>query len=376
MRFYGYSQYGIIACAVILLVGAEPTIASEPNAAQSNTPAEYGLEAAPLASDVAVTVNGVDITESQLEEFIKPQLERMATDPGKVHPLMLEQFKRQLRQQALDKLIVDQLLEEQAEASNIVVTEADVIKHLRESGAQQQPPLSLEDIQALVEAQGQSFDEMKKQIQNSNGMKYQKLLDTQFAGKVDVNEVDVVRFYVENKSRFEILEQVRASHILITPETSDPNTDPNVAKAKAKAKAEELLGQIKASGADFATLAKANSQCPTAASGGDLGFFPRGKMAPPFEKAAFELKVGQVSDVVETRYGYHIIRVTDRKEARVIKFEEARSEIIGRLTQQKQREIATEYIESLKQKAKIVYPAGKEPPAAPPAMSPSMIRPK
>jgi peptidyl-prolyl cis-trans isomerase C len=360
----------------MLLTGAEPTICSEPNAAQSNTPAEYGLEAAPLAGDVAVTVNGVDITESQLEEFIKPQLERIATDPGKVHPLMLEQFKKTLRQRALDKLIVDQLLEEQAEASNIVVTEADVIKHLRESGAQQQPPLSLEDIQALVEAQGQSFDEMKKHIQNSNGMKYQKLLDTQFAGKVDVNEAEAARFYAENKSRFEILEQVRASHILITPETSDPNTDPNAAKAKAKAKAEELLGQIKAGGADFATLAKANSQCPTAASGGDLGFFPRGKMAPPFEKAAFELKVGQVSDIVETQYGYHIIRVADRKEAQLIEFEEARSEIISRLTQQKQREIAEKYIESLKQKAKIVYPPGKEPPVAPPAMSPSLIRPR
>ncbi|MHC4346256.1 MAG: SurA N-terminal domain-containing protein [Planctomycetota bacterium] len=214
MRFYGHSKYAIIVCAVILLVGAEPTISSEPNAAQANTPAEYAPEVAPLAGDVAVTVNGVDITENQLEELIKPQLERMTAEPGKIHPLMLDTFKKQLRQRALDKLIVDQLLEEQAKANNVVVTEEDVIRHLRESGAQQQPPLSLEDIQALVEARGQSFDEMKRQIQNSNGMKYQKLLDTQFAGKVDVNEAEAARFYAENKSRFEILEQVRASHIL------------------------------------------------------------------------------------------------------------------------------------------------------------------
>ena len=99
-------------------------------------------------------------------------------------------------------------------------------------------------------------------------------------------------------------------------------------------------------------------------------------MAPPFEKAAFELKAGQVSDIVETQYGYHIIRVADRKEAQVIEFEEAKNEIISRLTQQKQREIATEYIESLKEKAKIAYPPGKEPSAAPPAISAPLVRPK
>jgi peptidyl-prolyl cis-trans isomerase C len=376
MQFYGYSRYGIIVCAVLLLVAAEPTVGSEPNAIVSSSLGENRIEDAAAAGDIAVTVNGVDITESKLQERINEKLRGMTTDVASIPPSMFEHYKNRLRQEALDKLIVNQLLEEQATANNIVVTEADVIKHLRESGAQQQPPLSLEDIQALVEAQGRSFEEMKKYIQNSSDMKYQKLLETQFAGKVDVNDADAARFYEENKSRFEILEQVRASHILIEPDMSDPNTDPNQAKAKAGARAQELLAQIKGGGADFATLAKANSQCPTAANGGDLGFLTTGKMPVPFEKAVFELKVGQVSDVVQTQYGYHIIRVADRREARVIEFEEARNEIISRLTQQKQSEIATEYIESLKQKAKIAYPPGKEPPAAPPAISPPLIRPK
>jgi peptidyl-prolyl cis-trans isomerase C len=98
-------------------------------------------------------------------------------------------------------------------------------------------------------------------------------------------------------------------------------------------------------------------------------------MAPPFEKAAFELKIGQVSDIVETQYGCHIIRVTDRKEAQVIEFEETRDKIISWLEQQKQREIVQQYVQSLKDKANIVYPAGKEPAAGPPAMMP-MVRPK
>ena len=195
MRFFFSANRVVISCAVILLGRAVPAAGLEPNAAQSNTPAQYEPQAAPPAGpDVAVTVNGVDITESQIEELIKPELQRMTIDPAKVNPLVLEQFKKQFRQRALDRLIVDQLLQEQARAANIVVTEQDVIRHLRESGAQQQPPLSLEDIKALVEARGQSFDEMKKQLRDSEQMKYQKLLEAQFVGKVDVNDADAARF--------------------------------------------------------------------------------------------------------------------------------------------------------------------------------------
>ncbi len=82
-------------------------------------------------------------------------------------------------------------------------------------------------------------------------------------------------------------------------------------------------------------------------------------MVPAFEKAAFESEVGHISDIVETKFGYHIIKVTDRKDAGVRTFEDAKDEIINMLTQKKQAELAKEYIESLKARANIVYPAGK-----------------
>jgi len=140
-----------------------------------------------------------------------------------------------------------------------------------------------------------------------------------------------------------------------------------------KAKAEELLQQIK-DGADFAELARVNSSCPSAAKGGDLGFGEksdpnsgrRGTWVAPFEKAAFELEVGQVSNIVETQFGYHIIKVTDRKEAGVITFEQAKDDILQTLTQQRQNELAMQYVKSLRDKANIVYPPGKEPAAASP----------
>jgi len=242
-----------------------------------------------------------------------------------------------------------------------------VTNQLKEIASQQKPPLPLEDFKALVEAYGKSFDQLKQQIQK--GLSYQILLQAKFADRINVTEDDARKYYSENKKQ---IEQVRASHILIKPEAADPNADPNEPKAKAEAKARSLLKQIK-NGADFAELAKANSSCPSSAKGGDLDFFKRDRMVPAFAKAAFELKVGQVSDIVETKFGYHIIKVTDRKNDT---FEQAKDNIVETLTQKRQGELAKEYIESLKAKAKIVYPPGKEPkaPARPPIMAPSRPR--
>jgi peptidyl-prolyl cis-trans isomerase C len=216
----------------------------------------------------------------------------------------------------------------------------------------------LDDLKKQIESRGQSFDEVKQQAQK--GLAYQKVMEAQWAGKINVTEDDAKKYYDENPKRFETPEQIRASHILIKPVLTDPNADPsadpNEAKAKAKAKTQDLLEQIKG-GADFAELAKAHSTCPSAPNGGDLNFFPRGQTTPSFEKAAFELEVGQISDIVETEYGYHIIKVTDHKDAGVTSFEQAKDNIIKQLTQKRQSEFANEYIESLKAAANIVYPS-------------------
>jgi peptidyl-prolyl cis-trans isomerase C len=146
-------------------------------------------------------------------------------------------------------------------------------------------------------------------------------------------------------------EQVRVSHILIQSELADPN----IAKAEAKAKAQDLLQRIK-DGADFAELAKAHSDCLSASKGGDLGFFPRGESTPKFEKVAFELEIGKISDIVETEYGCHIIKAMDHKDASVVSYAQAKDDIIKELTEKKQLEFAEKYISSLKAQANIVFP--------------------
>ena len=310
------------------------------------------------ADSVAVTVNGADITEAEVQKIVQPQLARMAQQNQKLPPGLKETLEKQFRQQILDQIIVRQLLEEKSKEANIVVSEEDVINQIKQLLAAQGPGMTLEQFKKTTAESGRSFDEIKKQVEK--GMVYQKIVDAQWAGKINITEEDAKKHYDENPTQFEVKEQVRASHILITPKTDEAGADPNQEKAKAKTKAEDLLKQIK-EGADFAALAKANSDCTSAAQGGDLNFFGKGQMVPPFEKAAFALETGKVSDIVETRFGYHIIKVTDRKEAGTTSFEQAKAGLIQQLAQKKQAELTNKYIDSLKAAASIVYPPGKEP---------------
>ena len=130
-------------------------------------------------------------------------------------------------------------------------------------------------------------------------------------------------------------------------------------------RAEGILKECRKPGADFAELAKKHSEGPSGPRGGDLDFFAREKMVPPFSQAAFAMKKGEISDIVETQFGYHIIKVTDKREARTLSFEDVEKTIRIRLKTQKRQMAMQKFITELKKKAKIVYPEGKEPPKPP-----------
>ncbi len=310
-------------------------------------------ESAPAEDKVLVTVNGFDITESRAQEQIKPQLEQMSAQAGQLPPEFLEQYRQQLLRQAAGTLIIEHLLSEKARQNGIEITEEQAEEKIKEMAVQQ--GLSLEDFKELIKGYGQSFDQVKQRIRK--GLAYEKILEAQWAGKIDVNDADAKKYYDENIERFKTPAQTRASHILIKTEPADSND----VKAQKRARAEDLLGQVR-DGADFAELARNNSACPSAAKGGDLGFFGRGQMVPAFEQVVLGLETGQVSGVVETRFGYHIIKLSERKEAGVTSFEQARDDILKRLTEAKKSEFAAEYVESLKAAANIVYPAAVGPP--------------
>lgn len=337
----------------------EPSVGTETSRPEPNAPAKVDTKsvepkqtAKADPNEVVVTINGQVVTEGRLEEEINKLAKR-------IPPEHFEKNKESIRQQIFEALIAIQLLEEKIKAANIVATEEDVLEQIKEVASRQK--LTVEELKEVLVERGVDFDDWKEQMEFERKVRFQKLFDIVLADVLKVTESDANDYYTKNIKRYEVPEHVRASHILINPDTSDPNTDPNEAKAKALARVQGLLKQVKEEGADFAELAKANSESPSKEKGGDMGFQPRGAFVASFEKVAFELKVGQISDVVETPYGYHIIKVTDRKEAHTKTFDEVKDQIIKMLRQRKQTEYIPKYIESLKANAKIVYPPGKEP---------------
>ena len=155
---------------------------------------------------------------------------------------------------------------------------------------------------------------------------------------ITLNEADLRDYYTQNASRLSGNEERRASHILINASKDAPAAD----REKAKARAQELLAQVRKSPAEFAEVARKNSQDPgSAPAGGDLDFFSRGAMVKPFEDAAFALKKGDISEVVESDFGYHIIQLTDIKAPKQRTFEEVRATLEADLkAQQAQRKFA------------------------------------
>ena len=173
-------------------------------------------------------------------------------------------------------------------------------------------------------------------------VEYVKFSAEDLMGKVDVSEDESHKFYEEHQADFGNPEQRQASHILINVAASAPQAEQDAARAKA----EKLLAQVKQNPVKFAEIAKQFSQDPgSAAKGGDLGLFGRGMMVKPFEDAVFSLKSGEISALVKSDFGYHIIKLTAIKPARVLSFDEVREGIVNRLRQQKAGEKFAELAE-------------------------------
>jgi peptidyl-prolyl cis-trans isomerase C len=176
----------------------------------------------------------------------------------------------------------------------------------------------------------------------------QKVIEQEVGGDVAVTDAEAKEFYENHPDMFQQPEKIRASHILIKAEPDADKAD----KEAARKKLEDIQKKVEA-GEDFGELAKAHSEGPTSAKGGDLGFFGRGQMVKPFEDVAFALKTGEVSDIVETRFGYHIIKGTDKQQAGTVAYDEIRERLKDYLKEQKVQKQVAGYIEKLKADADI-----------------------
>nr|WP_305791187.1 peptidylprolyl isomerase [Desulfatitalea tepidiphila] len=187
---------------------------------------------------------------------------------------------------------------------------------------------------------------MKAQIVERTAIR--SFIEKEIVSKIQVSDEEANTFYKDNPNYFKRPEEVHAQHILIKSNKEDD-------EKKKEASRQELMKIKKRidAGEDFGELAKAHSQCPSAQNGGDLGSFGRGKMVPAFEEVAFGLKADEVSDIVETQFGYHLIKVLEHRQASTVDLEEARPRIVANLRNQKIQSEVNTYVEKLRGEAKI-----------------------
>jgi parvulin-like peptidyl-prolyl isomerase len=269
-----------------------------------------GQAPAPVAVKPAATVNGEPIAMADLDRVV----EMIVKEKFKMQPPTDVQ-RRQVRLEMLTLLINDllmkQFLRKNATAADAVEIDKQFVEFVA-SLKNQKPPRTLQE---FTQETGQGEVQIKGNIAAT----------LQWIGYVkgNVKDADVQRYYDESKDFFDQV-AVKASHIVIrlTPETSDGE------RLQAKNKLTALKTELAGGKLEFADAAKQHSQCPSGPTGGDIGYFSRkGMLDENFARVAYALKVGEVSDIVETEFGYHLIKVTDRKAGQSSDFQKIKDEV-------------------------------------------------
>lgn len=292
-----------------------------------------------VSKDTVALVNGSAITRAELDRLMASAQGRLSSAGKRLSGSQLTEIKKQ----ALENLIDRELLYQESQRQGIKVDEAVINEEI--DALKKRFPSEAEMKKSLARMKlSETF--MRSQFTEERAI--QQLIDKEFGEKVTVADKDVKAYYDKSPGFFKQPEQVQARHILIKV---DPQAD-QTARAEARKKLENVQQKLH-KGGDFAALAKEFSQCPSGADGGNLGPFKRGEMVKPFEEAAFALKPGEVSDIVETKFGYHLIEVTDKQPETTIPFEDVKDRLKQYLKQEKIEKEVRLYVEKLKEKANV-----------------------
>jgi len=274
-------------------------------------------------------VNELGITSNQLQSaFLNAISQYDDAVLSSLDQSAIVSFKKNILDQLIDyELIYQQAQKEKVKISNDEINlEIDKIKDNFSSPEEFDEALKANNI-TLVRLK----EDIKRQLMINSILEETR-------NQVSVSDEELLEYYNENKESFLEPEQVHARHILVETEEEANN----------------LLLQLKEGLTDFAELAKEKSIGPSAPSGGDLGFFAIGQMVKEFEDAAFSLEPGEISGVVQTQFGYHIIKCEEKKEEYSPTFEEAKERISNLLKSQRENEAITALISKLKEEANIV----------------------
>ncbi|MGE4286272.1 MAG: peptidylprolyl isomerase [Phycisphaerae bacterium] len=322
-------KFLLIAVFAVTVFAAEEV---KDNAVQNNVAKSADVD----LSKVAAFVNGKSIAMDEVNNLAEMTLSRYPEN-------MRAAQEKVVKKRVLDTLIFGELVEAKAKELKIEVSLEQCEKEITDMVSSR--GINLEDYKKMLVEAGKDYNELVGQVRKS--LEFDAIIEKLSGDKTKVSDEDVQKYFDENKAQMAQPEEVRASHILV-------KVDADSDKAAAKAKIDDIAAKLK-DGGDFAALAKEYSDCPSSARGGDLDFFSRGRMVKEFEDAAYGMEVGDVSDVVETQFGYHIILVTDKHEAKEANFDEVKEDIKNYLQNQKKSELAEGIREDMMKVAKISY---------------------
>lgn len=284
-------------------------------------------------------VNGVVISREQFDKEFEIHLERISRQGRQMTDDQLATLKKDV----LEGLIERELLFQESQKAGIKIQDQKVDEQL--AAIKKRFPSEAEFNSALSKM---NLTEAEVKAQIARGLAIRDLIDQQITSKMEITDEESKAFYDANMQLFKQPEQVKASHILIKVDAGATDAQ----KAEARKKIDAVQQKLK-DGGDFADLAKEYSEGPSNTRGGDLGYFKRGQMVKPFDDAVFAMQPDEVSGIVETRFGYHIIKVYDKKPEQTLSYADVKDQLIERLKQEKIEKEATKYIDQLKKDAKI-----------------------
>lgn len=307
------------AAAVFLIAGAAP--------------AQVG------AVGIAARVNGVEITHAAVERNFE---EYQRDNQVNIGAIRYPDRVTKMRHEVLEQLIDKEILWQAAKATQQIASDAEV-----EAALQQVRGQFSSDSEYLTRLAIEGFDPDSYREHLLRLLSARKYVAS-ITDNVNISDADVHEFYVANPDKFQLPEGVRARHILLKL-ARDADEESRRAVFD---KAQQLLQQLQ-DGADFADLATRESQDSSASGGGDLGYFPRGKMVQPFEEAAFALQPGEMSGIVESPFGLHIIKVEDHQAAQTVPESAARERILGHLKELRSQQAFADELAALRANADI-----------------------
>jgi peptidyl-prolyl cis-trans isomerase C len=326
---------------------APKTEAQQPQSQEAEEQTIPTASSSSLFPSVVARVNGKAITGRDLERVVHQQLEPIGNPEWKN---LREDYRGQLVYEAINLLVNQRLIYEKATANGVKATEAEIQAEYQKIAKSFQTEAEMN-----MELANQLSDRASLQKDLAQSIVVSKYIDETINKKITVTQEEMSKYYSAHPADFQHPDIVRASHILIQPVGNTPQQE-----AAAKERAEALLARVK-KGEDFAKLARENSMDASASQGGDLGFATKDALGPEFGKAAFSLPIGGVA-LVKSQYGYHIIKVTDKKKEGLSTLEEIKDKLTDFLKNQKSEAELTKLVNQLRDQAKIEYliPVGQQ----------------